>query len=223
MPVDGLAPLTRAGLVAQRLRDMVQSGELVPGTVLRQTEIAERFGVSTTPVREAFAVLIREGVVQQVAHRSVMVFQPAADELAEIYEIRGALEPLATELAAKNISAQQIAELEAIVAEMSTAPPQRYIELNGVLHDTIYDIAARPRLADILTRLRKTSASYVKLTVTRDGEEDPDYRKAVQQQHEDIVAALKARKGKAAARIVRAHLQTSVDHIAKLIAESSAG
>jgi DNA-binding GntR family transcriptional regulator len=205
-------------MVAQRLRDMVQSGELAPGTVLRQTEIAERFGVSTTPVREAFAVLMREGVVQQVAHRSVMVFQPRADEVAEIYEIRGALEPLATELAARNISVDQVAELEAIVTEMSTAPPPRYIELNGVLHDTIYDIAARPRLADMLKQLRKTSASYVKLTITRDGDEDPDYRKAVHQQHEEIVAALKAGKGKLAARIVRAHLKTSADHIAKLVA-----
>src|SRR5215218_5709527 len=111
MAVDGLVLPTRAGLVAQRLRDMIESGELAPGAVLRQTEIAERFGVSTTPVREAFATLMREGVVRQDAHRSVMVFQPAADELAQIYEIRGALEPLATELAAKNITDDQVAEL----------------------------------------------------------------------------------------------------------------
>jgi len=214
---EKLVSVTRAGLVAERLRNMVHSGELPPGTRLRQTEVAERFGVSTTPVREAFAVLTREGLVQQDAHRSVVVFQPAAEEFEELYEIRLALEPLAAELAARCITDDQVTELEAIVAEMSSAAPDRYIELNGVLHDTIYKIANRPRLFEILSNLRVTSANYAKLTVSPDGQEDPDYRKAVQQQHEEIVAALKARKGKVCARIVRTHLQTTVHQITELI------
>lgn len=221
MTSERLQAVTRAGLVAQKLREMVHSGELPPGTRLRQTEVAERFGVSTTPVREAFAVLTREGLVQQDAHRSVIVFQPAAKEFEEIYEIRLALEPLAAELASRYITDQQVAELEKVVGEMSTATPNRYIELNGVLHDSIYRIANRPTLFDILSRLRATAANYAKLTVTPDGEEDPDYRKAVQQQHEEIVAALKARNGKAAARIVRIHLQTTVNEITQLLGDGS--
>lgn len=217
MATDSLGDLTRAGRVAEKLRDMIQTGELTPGTLLRQTEVAKRFGVSTTPVREAFALLTREGVVQQDAHRSVVVFQPAVEDLAELYEIRLALEPLAAELAARTITDEQVDELEALVTEMETAPPDRYIELNGVLHDSIYGIANRPRLFDILTRLRIASVSYAKLTVTRDGQEDPAYRRAVQQQHEEIVAALKARDGEACARVVRTHLQTTADQIAALI------
>lgn len=221
MTSERLQSVTRAGLVAQKLREMVHSGELPPGTRLRQTEVAERFGVSTTPVREAFAVLTREGLVQQDAHRSVIVFQPAAKEFEEIYEIRLALEPLAAELASRYITDQQVSELEELVSEMSTATPSRYIELNGVLHDKIYRIANRPTLFEMLSRLRTTSANYAKLTVTPAGEEDPDYRKAVQQQHEEIVAALRARNGKAAARIMRIHLQTTVNEITQLLGEEN--
>lgn len=217
MTSDRLVPLTRAGLVAQRLREMVDAGELRPGTLLRQAEIAERFGVSTTPVREAFAVLMREGVVQQHAHRSVVVFEPAAEELKELYEIRSALEPLAARLAAEHITDDEVADLEAIIAEMATATAARYLELNGVLHDTIYRIAARPRLFEILSRLRTTSANYAKLTVGSNGQSDPGYRADVHRQHEEIVAALKARDGDLCAEIVREHLQTTLDHLGGLV------
>lgn len=217
MTSEKLVPLTRSGQVAQRLREMVDSGDLKPGTLLRQAEIAQRFGVSTTPVREAFAVLVREGVVQQHAHRSVMVFQPAAEELEELYEIRLALEPLAAQLAAKHITDDQVDELEAVIVEMSSASPGRYIELNGVLHDAIYRIANRPRLFEILSRLRATSASYAKLTIGHDGRADPVYRAAVHRQHEEIVAALKVRDGEECARVVRVHLQTTLDRVSSLI------
>src|ERR1700758_5490422 len=95
---DFQAPRTRAEAVAERLRQMIISGELAPGTRLRQAEIAELFNVSTTPVREAFTSLAREGFVRQDAHRGVEVFHPTEADIRENYEIRLALEPLATEL-----------------------------------------------------------------------------------------------------------------------------
>ena len=115
---DTVRPPTRAGAVAEKLRRLIQSGEIAPGSRLRQNELAERFGVSTTPVREAFAELAREGIVRLDAHRGATVFQPSLDELIEIYEIRGALEPLATELAAARATDEELAELEAIHLKM---------------------------------------------------------------------------------------------------------
>ena len=196
---------------------MVDSGELRPGTLLRQAEIAERFGVSTTPVREAFAVLMRGGVVQQHAHRSVVVFEPAPEELKELYEIRSVLEPLAARLAAERITDAQVADLEGIIDEMATATAARYLELNGILHDTIYRIAGRPRLFEILSRLRTTSANYAKLTIGSNGQSDPRYRADVHHQHEEIVLALKSRNGDLCAEIVREHLQTTLDHLSGLV------
>jgi DNA-binding GntR family transcriptional regulator len=70
---------------------MIQARELEPGQRLRQAEVAARFGVSTTPVREAFTALAQEGFVRQDAHRGVVVFEPSLEELTETFEIREVL------------------------------------------------------------------------------------------------------------------------------------
>jgi DNA-binding GntR family transcriptional regulator len=201
MTINELALPTRAGLVAERLRVMIQSGELPPGSVLRQNEIAERFGVSTTPVREAFAVLIRDGLVKQAAHRSVIVFQPSLEEVA-----------------AKKITPEQHRELETIIEEMRKAKPERYVELNRILHTRVYEIAGRPRLADIIESLRKTSASYINLFIQH---QNADFHHTAHSQHEQIVEALGARRGKQAAKVMREHLQGTLTYVTSLVEESA--
>ena len=89
------SPRTVSGLVAERLRAQIVAGELAAGTKLRQVEIARRFGVSTTPVREALAALQREGLVRLHPQRGAVVFVPTVADLREHYEIRAALEALA--------------------------------------------------------------------------------------------------------------------------------
>jgi DNA-binding GntR family transcriptional regulator len=210
-------PLTRAGAVAQRLREMIKSGELPAGTHLRQADFAERFGVSTTPVREAFVALAREGLVTQDAHRGVVVFQPSVQELNEIYEIRIALEPLATEIAAKELSDDDLAALEKTLAQMREAKTSRYLELNDAFHARIYGATGRRRLLEMIDGLRDAAANYVGMTVIR---YQPAYRADVQQEHEKIVEGLKARSPKRAARAMREHLEHSARHAAALIAES---
>src|SRR4051812_23755405 len=86
------SPRTVAGLVAERLRAQIVAGELPAGTKLRQVEIARRFDVSTTPVREALAALQREGLVRLHPQRGAVVFLPSVVDLREHYEIRAALE-----------------------------------------------------------------------------------------------------------------------------------
>jgi DNA-binding GntR family transcriptional regulator len=208
---------TRAGAVAERIRQLIRSGELPPGTHLRQAEFAERFGVSTTPVREAFVALAREGLVRQDAHRGVVVFTPSGEELREVYEIRAALEPLATELAAAKLSDDEIAALEGIVTEMRKAKPRRYFELNGELHDRIYAAAGRPRLVEMIDGLREASTTYIGINFTQ---YEQEYREQVQAEHEAILAALRSRAAKRAARAMRDHLQHSASHLANLIEQT---
>lgn len=212
-------PLTRAGAVAERLREMIKSGELSPGTHLRQADFAERFGVSTTPVREAFVSLAREGLVTQDAHRGVVVFEPSFDELAGIYEIRMALEPLATEIATRELTEDDLAALEKILRQMRDAKPHRFVELNEEFHRRIYDSIDRRRLLEMLDDVRGSAAHYVGMSVMR---YDDQYRNEVQREHESILEALKARAPKRAARVMREHLDHSAKHAAELIAESQA-
>src|ERR687895_152976 len=104
--------------VASRLREEILRGDLEPGKRLRQGAVATRFGVSTTPVREAFALLQAEGLVRIDPHKGAIVFHPTADDARELYEIRVALETLAIGRALRNLGPEEIQELQSILEEM---------------------------------------------------------------------------------------------------------
>src|ERR671917_633209 len=113
---------TVSASVAASLREDIVSGLLESGTRLRQVEIARRFGVSTTPVREALAALQNEGLVRVHPQRGAVVFVPSADGLREHYEIRAALESLAARKAAERFDAVHGEALEQILDEMAAGP-----------------------------------------------------------------------------------------------------
>jgi DNA-binding GntR family transcriptional regulator len=214
-----IAPATRADAVAAELRRMIQAGVLAPGARLRQADIAAQFGMSTTPVREAFTMLAREGMVRQDAHRGVVVFEPSAEELRETYEIRIALERLATDLATGSLDDEQLDELGEIVEQMrAERDPQRYLELNRAFHRRIYSAANRPRLFEMIEQLRNISASYAALVAT---EPDRRYRDQVQAEHEAIYQALRA--GKGAGRLVAAHLRHNLAKASALVNQAKTG
>jgi DNA-binding GntR family transcriptional regulator len=220
MATNGFSPTsppTRAGVVAAELRKLIRGGDLQPGTRLRQKDIADRFGVSTTPVREAFVTLAREGLVQQDDHRGVRVFTPSAEELAEVYEMRQLLEPQATRIAAKEISSEALAELERIVEEMKTADAARYAELNHELHSQIYSAANRPRLLRMIESLREAAAGYLLLTVP---EYAGEYREQAHHEHEEIVYNMRNGTPAAAARAMSKHLAHSAANVRSLFGPS---
>ena len=207
-------PRTRAEAVATSLRKLIQSGELAPGTRLRQAEVARRFDVSTTPVREAFVALAQEGLVRQDAHRGVVVFRPSVTELLEIYEIRAALEALATQLAATRLDGPSLVEISAVVERMRDADSRSYTELNTRLHSLIYAASGRARLIELIDSLRDSAASYLSIGFARSDEEQ---RERVQAEHEQIVAALRAGTPEQAAQAIRVHLVGSARYLARLI------
>lgn len=198
-------PSTRAGAVADELRRLIQTGVLKPGQHLRQAEIAKRFGASTTPVREAFSALAREGLVQQDAHRGVVVFQPSLADLVENYEIRGALEPLAAQLAAADMPEQYLDELAQLIVKMrGESDPKAYHALNRRFHATVHAGSGRPRLAALIESLRNASDAYLLLNAAQPG--TGGFHHQVHVEHEAIAAALRARDGKRAARVTSEHL-----------------
>jgi DNA-binding GntR family transcriptional regulator len=206
---------TRAAAVGDELRRLIRSGELAPGTRLRQTDIAARFAVSTTPVREAFMSLAREGLVRQDAHRGVVVFIPSRDDLVQNYEIRLALEPLGARLAAENATDEEIAALIALQADMREAlysdVPRFGSELNARFHTMLYRAAKRPRLAALIEQLRDASAAYIQLLALTP--QPLHYLDAAQAEHEEIVAAVAAREHIRAADAMARHLIHNRDQI----------
>jgi DNA-binding GntR family transcriptional regulator len=206
------APRTIAGQVAERLRAEIVAGERPAGSKLRQVEIARRYGVSTTPVREALATLQREGLVRLHPQRGAVVFLPDVDDLREHYEIRAALEALAVAKVAERWQPEWAEPLRACLDEMRSGPPAaRYIALNQRFHTALYVHSGRPRLVEMIAALRDASSAY--LHIYRAADDFPVER--LDAEHREILAACAARDPERAARATRAHLHHTVEHVAE--------
>lgn len=112
---------TRRSQACQILRDSIVQGRLAPGTKLISTPLAEQLGVSRTPLREAMQVLEREGFVHRLPNGVLEVSGLAPKDLEELYAIRAALESIVAGSAATNVTAVQLAEMEAVLDRMRAA------------------------------------------------------------------------------------------------------
>src|SRR6476646_9829089 len=111
--LTGMATVgTKADDLALALEEAIVSGEIAPGTVLRQEQLSEQYRVSRTPVREALRRLAALGLVSFVPNRGVRVRTLSRDELREAFLVRAELESLATELAVPKITPEGIAALD---------------------------------------------------------------------------------------------------------------
>jgi DNA-binding GntR family transcriptional regulator len=210
--VSPSAPVSRtvAGHVASGLREAIVSGQLAAGEKLRQVALAARFGVSTTPVREALAQLEREGLVRSNPQRGFVVFVPTVADLSRHYEIRIALEELAAAKAAEAFEPRYAPPLAGLLDEMQTGPPAaRYLELNQRFHSELYAHADRPQLLEMIAGLRDASRAY--LHIYRASEDFPVA--LLDAEHRAILAACADRDPPAAAAATRAHLQRTVDRV----------
>jgi DNA-binding GntR family transcriptional regulator len=200
---------TIAEAIASALRSDITTGRLPAGARLRQVELATRFNVSTTPVREAFAILQHEGLVRMHPQRGATVFVPSIEDLREHYEIRAALEALAVERAAANFAPSDSPALQALLDEMSSCPDAaRYVELNHRFHMALYRLSKRDRLVELISQLRNASDAYLQIYAA---EGVPSKR--LDSEHREILAACEAREPERAARAIRHHLAQTVEHV----------
>jgi DNA-binding GntR family transcriptional regulator len=131
----------------------------VPGAALDESELARRFGVSRTPVREAIRQLGASGLVEVRAHRGAVVARPSEERLIGMFEAMAELEALCAGLAAERMTAAERAALEAahegLRALIHGGDPQRYHEVNEAFHAVIYAGAHNSYLADLTYATRK--------------------------------------------------------------------
>jgi DNA-binding GntR family transcriptional regulator len=158
--------------VAGAIQAQVLSGDVPVGTHLRQEALAEEFGVSRTPVREALRHLQATGLVELLPNRGAVVRGPSAREIREAYEVRAELEGLAAELAAGRISDRDLVRLReaqalfresvaTLIARRSQRPaPWRdesvWVRANDLFHQAILDAAANVRLSDTIADLHRS-------------------------------------------------------------------
>ncbi len=140
-------------------------GELVPGTWLRQDDLAERLGVSKIPVREALQRMAAMGLLRFEANRGVVVPSLSASEAEENYALRRSLEPLLLDRALPNLSIVDLAEAELALSSESFSPT----EANWAFHRALYRASGWQRGMAITEILHAAVAPYVVLYTERLG------------------------------------------------------
>jgi DNA-binding GntR family transcriptional regulator len=177
--------VSKTDLVAALIRELIITGELTAGEQLRQRDLAQRFRVSQTPVREAMRRLESEGLVRGDTHRGFTVVEPDDGPVEENFQIRAALESLGAALAARKIDAEGISRLRELNDRMRALADDdaQYAELNREFHFTVYEYARSPLL---LTLMRLLWASL------QGGPRVARTHAESARQHDAILAALKA-------------------------------
>ncbi|PZR52066.1 GntR family transcriptional regulator [Xylanimonas oleitrophica] len=220
MSVTEAAP--RASERAYRaLRDEIVRWELAPGTVLAEVELAARLGMSRTPVREALARLVSDGLAVAVGGRGLAVAPMDLDQVRDVYEVRQALETHAARLAARRgdpgVFAALADELAATTTSADADPGHvAYYDLVARLDAAVDAAAGNPYLAAALAPVRTHLAR-----IRRAAQHDPARLAAAAVEHRTIAAAIAAGDADLAAHATHVHLHHSLQHAVANVARTT--
>ena len=211
------APLVRQTLQDQlydRVRDSLAAGSFLPGEGVTIRALADQFETSTMPVREALRRLVSESSLEMLPNRTVRVPPLSAARLVELCRIRGALERLATELAAARLTDRQLDRLGRACDEMEAAldgqAPGRYLRHHRAFHFGIYKAAQSPLLLAMIENTWVQVGPYLHLLFDRAGAvATPEVH------HREILAALKAHDGEGAGAAVARDAQSAARALAE--------
>ena len=206
--------MTKSEAAYQLLRDRILSGELAPGQVLQQRELAATLGISTTPLREALRRLMTEGLVDLDSHRDARITELRAEQARDLLELRAALDPLAAALAAERRTSDDLAAMRAALEALEPLSTGTTVEQLGVhrrFHRAVYAAGHNPLLVASLEQLWDQSDRY-RLLVLSTGDRAADGPGAGDTAHEHraLVAAIADRDGETAAAIMRDHIGSSL-------------
>ena len=204
---------SKADVVYRILYDEIKDGQLRPGARLVEQAIADRLGVSKTPVREALRMLGDQGLVEIEPYCGTYVSQFSISTLVEIMEIRGVLEGLASRKAASLIDSTQLSHLASLVARMGDTAnednPQHWLELNWEFHGLIAEASQSPQLINTLAAFRQkmllSSALGVATNIVHSLEE-----------HRRLFEALTLHDPELAERVARNHIENTKTRVALL-------
>jgi DNA-binding GntR family transcriptional regulator len=195
----------RANHILEDLEQMIVTGQFANGERLDEIRLAEHFGVSRTPIREALHRLGMSGLVEHRPRRGVFVIEPGAFELVQMFEAMAELEASCGHLAAKRISEPQIAALRATDAlcraALAANDPDEYYTHNEKFHQQIYDAAQSSYLEDLAKRLQKRLKPYRRMQLHLRGRLEQSMI-----EHGEILLALSQGDSAGAADALRGHV-----------------
>ena len=212
-PLAELEPISRDSMeqrVSGALRDLIVSGQLPGGTPLVQRDLAQRLGVSQTPVRLGLSLLEHAGLVEVRETGRALVRRLTREDLEEIYAARLGLEGLAARVGVEAIGEPEIDRMREMLAELDRLARRRdvesYLQLRWDYHAVCYQASRRPRLLAEVERLFWRAERYNRLVLS-----SPErFRRSVAYYHE-FLAACERRDGLEAERVIHVSIRGAVD------------
>jgi DNA-binding GntR family transcriptional regulator len=201
-------------VIAESLRQAIIGGQLGPGESLRQEELAQHFCVSRIPVREALRQLESERWIVFHRNRGARVSSLSAQEVREIYEIRASLEVTALRLAAPRHTPQSLKNAAVLLrASRSENDRTAYVQRNREFHLALYTPAGRERLLAMIDSLHSQGERYLRLKL-----DIPPYKRRSDDEHQQILEALRGGETERAVQILEPHLLHTGEMLASYLA-----
>lgn len=193
--------------IRDELRAQIGDGHLPPGQRLIEQVLADQFGVSRIPVREALRSLESEGLVTMVPRRGMVVAELSRVDIELLYEVRSALEILASTLAAQRATASEVETLSGVLAAarkaVSAGDFRKSVQLNAEFHDFVTRVAGNPFLISALEPL----TGRIRWIIGHGQEHERDLT-----EHAGLLSAIAAGDGELAAELARSHMEASRAH-----------
>jgi DNA-binding GntR family transcriptional regulator len=208
--------VTAQDAVLVALRSDILTGRLGPGDQIVQEVLAERYGVSRVPIREALKTLESEGQVVYHPHRGYFVAELSVADLLEVYRLRAILEAEAIRHAVPSLGNDDVDALAELLAEVDTAGGDGDViamtAANRRFHFAIFDASGLPRLSRILRQLWEATDAYRALYFQAAGNRD-----RVAREHAAMLVALRARDADALIRLHDEHREHSVGAVGAIL------
>ena len=203
-------------VVFNTLRQAILKGELAPGERLMEIQLAERLGVSRTPIREAIRKLELEGLVLMIPRKGAEVAKISEKSLRDVLEVRRSLEELAIELACQRMTPEEVAELEMkqdlFRDAVLNGRPMDIAETDEAYHDIIYKGTCNDRLIQMINNLREQMYRY-RLEYIK----DEDKRQVLLLEHDHILKAVRQHRVEEAKIAMREHIDNQEITVSKNI------
>ncbi len=202
--------------VFNTLRDQILKGELSPGDRLMEIHLADKLGVSRTPVREAIHMLEREGLAITIPRRGAQVAKMTEKDLSDVLEVREVLDELAITKACANVNEEIIKKLDSSVVDfreaVKTGDPKRIVEEDENFHHIIYEAADNPRLLSIVDNLKEQMYRF-RFEYIR---EEKNYDKLISE-HNNLIEGLKNGDVEGVKSAMHTHLQNQIEAVRRII------
>ena len=200
-------------MITNSLRETILAGELGGGVQLKQEELAAKFNVSMSALREALKNLEAEGLVTFYPNRGAMVSELSAAEAQEIFDIRLYLELGAVELAIPNLTDADLQAAEEILRKTDAETrPALWGALNWQFHEILYRAANRPKLLSLIQNMHNNVERYMRLYLST-----LHHQEKSQQEHRLLLEACVGRDVKAAQKLLRKHMTDAKKNLSKYL------